>query len=52
MEDVDGEFFSGFPVGRDSHHQSEDDAMSPVIQRMQRELVAQSCSGTGALALA
>jgi hypothetical protein len=40
MEDVDGEFFSGFPVGRDSHHQSEDDAMSPVIQRMQRELVA------------
>src|SRR3546814_10291266 len=40
MEDVDGELFSGFPVGRDSHDQSEDGAMSPLVKRMQRELVA------------
>ena len=40
MEDVDGELFGGFPVGRDSHDQGEDEAMSPLVERMQRELVA------------
>ena len=40
VEDVDGELFSGFPVGRDSHDQREDDAMRPLVERMQRELVA------------
>ena len=40
MEDVDGELFSGFPVGRDSHDQREDEAMRPLVERMQRELVA------------
>src|SRR6185503_20883544 len=40
MEDVDGELFSGFPVRRDSHDQSEDGAMSPLVERMKRELVA------------
>src|SRR6185503_4739196 len=42
MEDVDGELFSGFPVSRDSQDQSEDGAMSPLIERMKRELVARS----------
>ena len=42
VEDVDGELFSGFAVGRDSHDQSEDGAMSPLVERMQRELVARS----------
>src|SRR5262249_48302852 len=40
MEDIDRELFSGFPVARDSHDQSEDDAMGHLIERMQRELVA------------
>ena len=31
--------FGGFPIGRDSHNQGEDGAMSPLVQRMQRELV-------------
>jgi hypothetical protein len=40
MEDIDGELFSGFPVGCNSHNQSEDEAMSHLVERMQRELVA------------
>jgi hypothetical protein len=40
MEDVDGELFSCFPVGRDPQNQREDDAMSPVVERVQREFVA------------
>lgn len=40
MEDIDRELFSGFPVARDSHGQSEDDAVGHLIERMQRELVA------------
>src|ERR1044071_8815135 len=40
MEHVDGELFSGFPVRGDSHDQSEDGAMSPLVEGMKRELVA------------
>ena len=40
MEDVDGELFGSLPVRRDSHDQSEDEAMSHLVERMQRELVA------------
>jgi hypothetical protein len=40
MEDVDGELFGGLPVRRDSHDQSEDEAVSHLVERMQRELVA------------
>ena len=42
VEDVDGELFRGFPVSHDSHDQREDEAMSPLVERMQRELVARS----------
>src|ERR1044071_6246359 len=40
MEHVDGELFSGFPVSGDSHDQSENGAMSPLVEGMKRELVA------------
>jgi hypothetical protein len=39
MEDVDGEFLSGFPVGGDSHDQSEYGTMRHLVEGMQRELV-------------
>src|SRR5215467_14127332 len=39
MKDVDGELFSGFPVGRDSDDQSEDAAVRHLVECMQRELV-------------
>jgi len=39
MEDVEGKLFGGFPIGGDSHDQGEEGAMSPLVQRMQRELV-------------
>src|SRR6185436_13933452 len=40
VEDIDGKLFRGFPVGRHSHDQREDEAMSHLVERMQRELVA------------
>jgi hypothetical protein len=64
MKDVDGELFSGFPVGRDSDDQSEGAAVRHRVERMQRQLVTRGnrldelrppllrCSDTGALDLA
>ena len=40
MEDVDGELLGGFPVGRDPHDQGEHHAMSPLVEGVQRELIA------------
>src|ERR1043166_1818553 len=40
MKDVDGELFSGFPISGDSHDQSEDGTMSPLVERMKRQLIA------------
>ena len=42
MEDVYSDLFGCLPVGRESHDQSEDGAMSPLVERVQRQLVARS----------